>query len=95
VLRNAQHVIAIELMVAAQAVDWRVGMQIDPTSPRHEMSVRDLKTAGVAQGIAPMLRPVYEAIRKASPTVTRDRMLSDDVRRIFEAFFSAGTRTIL
>lgn len=30
VLRNVQAVLAIELLVAAQAVDWRVGMSIDP-----------------------------------------------------------------
>jgi histidine ammonia-lyase len=35
VLRNAQAVLAIELLVAAQAVEWRVAMEIDPrpTSP--------------------------------------------------------------
>ena len=93
VLRNAQNVIAIELMVAAQALDWRVGMSIDPTAPRREMSVKELKTTAVAQGIAPRLREIYQSVRKVSPTVTRDRALSDDVRRIFEAFFSAGTRT--
>ena len=95
VLRNAQNVIAIELMVAAQALDWRVGMAIDPTAPRREMSVKELKTTAVAQGIAPRLREIYESVRKVSPTVTRDRALSDDVRRIFEAFFSAGMRTRL
>jgi histidine ammonia-lyase len=30
VLRNVQAVLAIELLVAAQAVEWRVGMEIDP-----------------------------------------------------------------
>jgi len=93
VLRNAQNVIAIELMVGAQALDWRVGMSIDPNAPRRDMSVKELKTASVAGGIAPRLRAIYESVRKVSPTVTRDRALSDDVRRIFEAFFSAGTRT--
>src|SRR5947208_759486 len=34
VLRNVQAVIAIELLVAAQAVEWRVAMEIDPRSPR-------------------------------------------------------------
>ncbi|HYS53251.1 MAG TPA: histidine ammonia-lyase [Thermoanaerobaculia bacterium] len=95
VLRNAQNVIAIELMVAAQALDWRIGMSIDPLAPRRDMSVKELKTAGVAEGIAPQLRTIYQSVRKVSPTVTRDRALSDDVLRIFEAFFSAGMRTKL
>jgi histidine ammonia-lyase len=30
VLRNVQAVLAIELLVAAQAVEWRVAMQLDP-----------------------------------------------------------------
>ncbi len=34
VLRNAQSVLAIELLVAAQAVEWRVAMRIDPAKPR-------------------------------------------------------------
>jgi histidine ammonia-lyase len=34
VLRNVQAVVAIELLVAAQAVEWRVAMEIDPRSPR-------------------------------------------------------------
>jgi histidine ammonia-lyase len=31
VLRNVQAVLAIELLVAAQAIEWRVAMEIDPT----------------------------------------------------------------
>ena len=34
VLRGVQAVVAIELLVAAQAVEWRVAMDIDPRSPR-------------------------------------------------------------
>jgi histidine ammonia-lyase len=34
VLRGVQAVLAIELLVAAQAVEWRVAMEIDPRSPR-------------------------------------------------------------
>jgi histidine ammonia-lyase len=33
ILRNAQAVLAIELLVAAQAVEWRVAMEIDPVKP--------------------------------------------------------------
>src|SRR5207245_10337695 len=41
VLRNAENVIAIELFVAAQALDWRVGISIDPRTARREMSLDD------------------------------------------------------
>lgn len=34
VLRNVQAVLAIELLVAAQAVEWRVGMGIDPRTAK-------------------------------------------------------------
>ncbi len=103
VLRNAENVIAIELMVAAQALDWRIGMSIDPAAPRREMSLAEsdeqarrfesVDPKKVAGGIAPKLREIYNGIRKVSPAVTRDRALSDDVRRVHEAFFSAGMRT--
>jgi histidine ammonia-lyase len=103
VLRNAETVIAIELMVAAQALDWRIGMSIDPAAQRGELSLKDaeeqarkfesIETKKIAGSIAPALREFYKGIRAVSPAVTRDRALSDDVRRIHEAFFNAGTRT--
>jgi len=103
VLRNAQDVLAIELLVVAQALDWRIGMSIDPIAPRPEMSVKDadeqarrfetVQPKSVAESVAPALREIYDRVRDASPPVVRDRALSDDVRRVHEAFFSAGTRT--
>ena len=102
VLRNAENVLAIELMVAAQALDWRVGMGVSPVGPRREMSLAEADEQArkfesvdpmrVAAGLAPKLREIYKSIRKVSPSVTRDRALSDDVRRVHEHFFSAGTR---
>jgi histidine ammonia-lyase len=38
VLRNAQAVVAIELLVAAQAVEWRVAMAIDPRLRKPEVA---------------------------------------------------------
>ncbi len=103
VLRNAENVIAIELMVAAQALDWRVGMSVSPIGPRREMSLAEadeqarrfesIDPKKVAGGIAPALREIYTGIRRVSPPVARDRALSDDVRRVHQAFFSAGMRT--
>jgi histidine ammonia-lyase len=95
ILANAQHVVAIELLVAAQAIDWRAGMQCDPLAPRAAMSLeeaeqqaRDFETAtrGRARDIALRLgrgtRETYLRVRDAVEPVYRDRPLSDDVRRV-------------
>src|SRR5438552_18307446 len=104
VLRNAENVLAIELLVVAQALDWRIGMAMDPLAPRREMSVAEadeqarkfesVQPNKVVEGVAPNLRELYLRVRKVSPAVVRDRALSDDVQRVREALFlSAGTRT--
>ena len=104
VLRNAENVLAIEFLVVAQALDWRIGMAMDPLAPRREMSVAEadeqarkfesVQSNKVAEGVAPNLRELYLRVRKVSPPVVRDRALSDDVQRVREALFlSAGTRT--
>ena len=104
VLHNAQSVLAIELLVAAQALDWRIGLQIDPTKPRRAMSIADAeeqaraldaevsRSAAISNSVAPALRPLYQRIRQIVPPITGDRSLSDDVRRLREAI-TAETRT--
>jgi len=102
VLRNAQDVLAIEFLVAAQALDWRVGMSMDPAAPRREMSLKEadeqareferVQPKNVAAQVAPRLRDIYLRVREVSPAVIRDRPLSDDVLHVHEAIFSAGTR---
>ncbi len=98
VLRNTQNVLAIEFLVSAQALDWRIGMSMDPLAPRREMSLADadeqaqrfaaVQPANVANSVAPALREFYLRVREVSPPVVRDRALSDDVRRVYEALFS-------
>ncbi len=105
VLRNVQNVLSIELLVAAQALDWRVGMGVDPIAPRAPLSLEEaeeqarrfesVRPTAIENGIAPALRPFYLRVREVSPAVTRDRPLSEDVRRVHGAFFSAETRTTL
>ncbi|HEY6843306.1 MAG TPA: histidine ammonia-lyase [Thermoanaerobaculia bacterium] len=102
VLRNAQNVLAIELLVAAQALDWRVGMSMDPVSRRQEMSLDEAEQQArqfeavqprkVATSVAPNLRGLYLRVRAVSPTVVRDRALSEDVRRVHEAVFGSERR---
>ena len=38
IARNAQSVLALEMMCAAQAVDWRAGMNVDPNETRSDDS---------------------------------------------------------
>ncbi|HUJ13796.1 MAG TPA: histidine ammonia-lyase [Thermoanaerobaculia bacterium] len=97
VLRNAENVLAIEFLVAAQALDWRAGMGIDPRTPRREMSLGEadeqarsfasVRPSDVMKSIAPALRDMYRRVRDASPAVVRDRQLSDDVQRVHDALF--------
>lgn len=62
VLRNAQSVLAIELLVAAQAVEWRVGMEIDPrpgkaAKPRATWEDAERESRDFAERVAPERRP--------------------------------------
>ena len=97
VLRNAETVLAIELLVVAQALDWRVGMSTDPTAPRPPLSMEEadkqarafaqIDPAKVAEGLAPALRPIYARIREVSPPLTHDRPLNiDGVRSLILLF---------
>jgi histidine ammonia-lyase len=98
IVGNTQSVLALELLVSAQALDWRIGMKCDPLAPRQTMTVDEAETqsrefaavvtADVAQGIAPALRPLYLEIRNAVPPVTKDRVLSEDARRVRALLFS-------
>ena len=98
ILTNAQHVVAIELLVAAQAIDWRAGMECDPLATPRAMSIeeaeqqaRDFESAtrGRARDIALRLgrgtRETYLRVRDAVEPVYRDRPLADDIRRIWSA----------
>jgi histidine ammonia-lyase len=98
VLRNAQAVLAIELLVAAQAVEWRVAMKIDPVAPRAgtptDWSQADREAADFAERTAPERRPevaadlgegtrrLYLQVRQVAPTMLRDRMLEEDLRAV-------------
>jgi histidine ammonia-lyase len=100
IMHNAQTVLAIELLVVAQALDWRIGMKIDPVAPRKALSIDEADAQArafeavrnVADGVAAALRPLYQQVREVSPPVVADRPLSEDVRKI-RARLTAGTRT--
>jgi histidine ammonia-lyase len=65
VIGNVQATLAIELLVAAQAIDWRVGMRRDPNASADQS--RERERANVAAG-APAGRPDVAA----DPRVGRD-----------------------
>jgi len=72
VLANAQAVVAIELLVAAQAIDWRVGMRRDPNPhtpdddqpgfARGTMSVSDEEATAFAEATQPDRREQTAAV---------------------------------
>ncbi|HJW96506.1 MAG TPA: aromatic amino acid lyase, partial [Thermoanaerobaculia bacterium] len=96
VIANVQAVLAIELMVAAQAVEWRVAFNFDPTKPAPQLlNLDDAETQahefesrvrGRASAIAEHLgrgtRELYLRVRGTVEPVTHDRPLSDDIRRL-------------
>jgi histidine ammonia-lyase len=92
ILTNAQHVVAIELMVAAQAVDWRVAMaggvaeahdlaQAETQASAFEAAVRG-RSPEIARSLGHGTHAVYLRVRDAVEPLFADRPLSDDVRRL-------------
>ena len=96
VLANVQSVLAIELLTAAQAVEWRAVFNYDPNRPapqlldvaNAEAQARQFEDAvsGKAQNIATQLgkgsRELYLKVRAAAQPVFRDRPLDGDVRAV-------------
>jgi histidine ammonia-lyase len=98
VLRNVQAVLAIELLVAAQAVEWRVAMAVDPVKPRPG-SPSDWEQAGreaerfaertrpehreeIAAALGEGTRRTYLAVRSVAETMVKDRVLEGDIRAV-------------
>jgi histidine ammonia-lyase len=96
IVGNVQAVLAIEVMTAAQAVEWRVTMTLDPNRHAPElMSVKEAetqatefedrvngKTKGIASHLGRGTRELYLRARGAVATVFQDRPLHDDIRRL-------------
>lgn len=95
VLRNVQAVLAIELLVAAQGVEWRVAMKIDPRSGKAEASTweeaeqeardfeertRSEKRAEIAGELGEGTRRAYLKIREVAPPMLADKTLDGEIR---------------
>ncbi|MBI5865217.1 MAG: aromatic amino acid lyase [Planctomycetes bacterium] len=99
VVANAQAVAAIEALVAAQAVEWRVGPPwIDPNGDTVDGSNADPDarlaafqrqfaggpTAAVVGMLGAGTRKAYEKVRERVETMPEDRMLSPDIWKVRE-----------
>jgi histidine ammonia-lyase len=96
VLSNVRSVLAIELLTAAQAVEWRAVFNYDPNQPaprlldvQHaEAQARQFEEAvdGKANNIATQLgrgtRELYLKVRAAARPVVYDRPLDGDIRAV-------------
>jgi histidine ammonia-lyase len=95
VLRNAQAVLAIELLAAVQGVEWRVGMDLDPRGTQKSLDWKeaDDEANRFRETVAPERRPAiaarlgegtrraYLKIRDlAPPLLADDRTLDGDIR---------------
>jgi histidine ammonia-lyase len=105
ILGNAQNVIGIELLAAAQAADWRIGMGISPSKPDQEQkqTVAEAQAQAeefravtaqweetIAPKLAPRLQAVYTAIRNVVEPITTDQRLDVHVWKIC-ALVKSGT----
>lgn len=94
VLSNVRSILAIELLTAAQAVEWRAVFNYDPNQPaprlleiehaeaqarQFEDAVRD-KSANIATQLGTGTRELYLNVRKAARPVFFDRPLDGDIR---------------
>lgn len=97
VLANVRSVLAIELLTAAQAVEWRAIFNYDPRRPsprlleleHAESQARQFEEAvtGRAANIATQLgsgtRELYLRVRAAAKPVVKDRPLDGDIRAVW------------
>lgn len=96
VISNVEAVLAIELMTAAQAVEWRVAMNLDPNQPAPKLMAlndaeeqarafekrTDGRSAEIAQQLGTGTGAMYLRVREIAHPVFHDRPLDDDIRRL-------------
>lgn len=94
VIANVQSILAIELLTAAQAVEWRAVFNYDPNQPAPRLLDIDDAEAQAKQFEGAVLnhandiaahlgqgtRELYLRVREAAPPVFYDRPLDDDIR---------------
>jgi histidine ammonia-lyase len=92
IVSNAQATVAIELMAAAQAIDWRilVGRRphagVNGTEPSAAAILRSSqdRVSTTSEYMAPGTRDAYRHIRTVVPTLVEDRPMDADIRAIWQ-----------
>lgn len=96
VISNVEAVLAIELLCASQAVEWRVAFGFDPNQPaprllsveEAEAQAREFeervggRAGDIARSLGRGTRDRYLRVREVSDPVFRDRALDGDIRRV-------------
>jgi histidine ammonia-lyase len=96
VMSNVEAVLAIELMTSAQAIEWRVTMNLDPNQPapallgldEAEKQAKEFesrvggKAAKIAESLGEGTRELYLRVRAIAQPVFGDRPLDEDIRRL-------------
>jgi histidine ammonia-lyase len=95
VIGNAQAVLALELMIAAQALEWRVAMKLDPNARQPRMTIEEAESQArafreavdgraqeIARALAPRTAEVYLSVRERVAPVLDDRPLAEDARQL-------------
>jgi histidine ammonia-lyase len=92
IVANAQHVLAIELLIAAQAVEWRVAM-IGGVPAAHDLDEAETQAAAfhsavdgrsrqISHSLGLGTREIYLRVRAIAEPLFGDRPLSDDIRKL-------------
>lgn len=99
VISNAQSVLAIELLTAAQAVEWRVTFQPDPNQPAPKFATFEEaetqaaqfrervsgQSPSIAENLGTGTRALYLRVREVADPVLKDRPLDADIRAVRRA----------
>ena len=90
ILFNAQNALAIELMVAAQAVDWRVAM-IEGVPEAHDLASAETQAQAFVNAVQSIdmqrwlgrgTGELYRRVRDVVAPLVADRPLSEDIRNL-------------
>jgi histidine ammonia-lyase len=95
----ATHVVALELLAAAQANEWRCVVPDPSVRAAGSMAIdrsaldeafAQLRADDVAAELGAGTAAAYRTVRSLSPSVRHDRPLSEDVARVAEALRGGG-----
>ena len=106
VIANVEAVLAIELLCAAQAAEWRVAFSFDPNQRAPRLLGADEaeeqakafesrvsgRSAEIARSLGQGSGELYLRVREVASPVFRDRPLSDEIRMLRRVVSTSNTR---